>query len=147
MNIIFRFNNKHSWHAVGRVYKIICREREMLLWTSIFFASLLQFWNLEWQSSWFIIANGKRQFPSDPMANIVYEIGCIHNRTACLRKLCSKIGYSVNWSCSLSWPGVDSPHHIQINAIVKRDIIWGINIDSIYKGEVLFSLVCTVRII
>ena len=44
-------------------------------------------------------------------------------------------------------PGVDSPYNVQINTNVRRDVLRGISIHSIHKGEVLFSLVCTFRII
>ena len=51
--------------------------RESPVWALVTFASLLQFWNLKWQISWFItIANWVKRFAN--------WVGRAHNRATCI---------------------------------------------------------------
>jgi hypothetical protein len=40
---------------------------------------------------------------------------------------------------------VDSLYHVWTSVSVERDIIWGIIVHSIHKGEVCFCLACTFK--
>lgn len=37
---------------------------------------------------------------------------------------------------------MDSSYHVRTDVTARKDIFWGISVDTICKGEVLVSLVC-----